>query len=405
MPETFEIKTDSSVSHKIANKLNSNDPRFEHKLCVFGYIRENFKEFEYIIPTAIIKDIILFSDPSSIIWKINQELIDKCINLIEKERTYLINPEKQNFKTRILGPFIIISFHGFKFKYQCHLQGCDTGDTLKIGLLRFLDIDFDINGNNDNNNNDNDDQQYKELKFWLEHYRINKNNSWRKIVGIEGHNRNSDSYWLPFITINDLKNMKEIIFNIDPLRLTITSQIDFIRSKLLHLEPNATYYYRKDIYIKKKVEYIWNINYDTLQIIKNSDNGQEYKFASKNFDLINKNWYICIKPRHNEQVEVGLRLVKIPYNVWCIKCKIKLLIDNEIENDNNNNNHIYYQEFTRLKSSGWLWKKLGKTKEFFNQNRKKIKICAKINIIKAYQGNHNCGKLLSQNEWKQHNIL
>ena len=402
------------------------DPRLKYKLCVYGYIRENFKEFEYIIPSEIFPIIILFADnPLNITWKITPELIEQCAILLSptplklpkspKSNQFCLSSDtsapdssetdddtevtQQQRPIRILGPAITITFHQHSFKYQVHLMKSPQEKGLKIGLIRYL-IE---NEEEQKQNEDPRQAQYKEFKFWLEQYRVYKstdrrNPKWHKIAGLEGHNRNTDSYWLPMIGIEELKTMKELIFNFEPLKLTMCSQLDFIKSKLLNIDCNAMYYHRKDLYIKSRNHYKWDIDYQTLELMRNTDDGKIFKFASKNFDLVHENWYLCIKPRENGEVQIGLRLVKKPYNIYMIECNVELKVD-EVSDG------IHYHEFTVLKSSGWLWRPFGKTEKFFFDGRDSLQIEVDIQINNVWRGVHCCSEQLPRQEWRKYHVI
>ena len=431
------------------------DPRLKYKLCVFGYIRENFKEFEYIIPSEIFPIIILFADnPLNITWKITPDLIKQCNYLLSPNKyTSLYSPQssstyylssdtscpessdtddgshstqvthrtqkqtkqqhqQQQRPVRILGPAITITFHGHSFKYQVHLMKAPQDKGLKIGLIRYLIANDEEQKqqkqqNNKNKNDDPREAPYKEFKFWLEQYRVYKSTKdingklvpkWHKIAGLEGHNRNTDSYWLPQICMDELKTMKEIIFNFEPLKLTMCSQLDFIKSKLLNLETNAIYYHRKDLYIKSRNYYKWIIDEATLELMKRTDDGKIYKFASKNFDIVHENWYLCIKPRENGEVQIGLRLVKKPYNIYMIDCIVEFKVDGITDGR-------CYQEFTVLKSSGWLWRPFGKTERFFFDGRKSLQIECDIKIRNVWRGVHCCSEKLPKSEWRKYHVI
>ena len=376
-----------------SSTLQSNDPRLKTKLAVIGYMRRNFKDFAYIIPKEIIPIIILFAEfPWNITWKITDSLIKECMDLLSEE------VDMDNYKPqRIIGSPLIITFHGHKFKYEPVLTKSwklSEKDTFKIGLNRYVSWD-------DNPAT----TEHKELKFWLEQFRVYNNNKWHKIASIEPHNGNVGSYWFPLVHIDELKTMKELIFNFELLELYVCTDYPsgyetFLLSRLDGKIIGGHHYYKSDICMKSKVDYTWDISKFELDLMKNNPDGKAYKFASKNFDLINENWFLCVKPRENGKCEIGLRLVKTPHNVHMIECDVRLKVGDMEE--------IVFKDrkFTVLKSKGWAWKNFGETDKFFD-GKEELRITIDIEIKKVWSGSDWCAdseKDVSRTEWPRFNV-
>lgn len=386
--EEQEAKQMSSIP------LQSNDPRLKTKLAVIGYMKRNFKDFAYIIPSEIIPIIILFAElPWNITWKITDSLIKECMELLSEE------VDLDDYKPqRIIGPSLIMSFNGHKFKYEATLTKSwklAEKDTFKIGINRYVSWD------------DNPPvQEHKELKFWLEQFRVYNNNKWQKIASIEPHSSNVGNFWLPLAHIDDIKNMKELIFNFEPLELYVCTDYPagyerFLLSRLDGKVVGGQHYYKGDIAIKSRCKYTWDIDKFEVNLMSNTGDSKAYKFASKNFDLINENWFLCMKPRENGKCEIGLRLVKTPYNVHMIECDVILKVDDMEE--------IVFKarKFTVLRSKGWLWQNFGETDEFFD-GKQDMRITIDIDIKKVWSGTDwfsDSDTDIARDEWYRYNVV